>query len=448
MTGGRHPDGAGPDGRGSGRYPAWPGGEERPVERPGLGRRTARFAARRVALLFGRHGPAFRQLSISWAANVAGDTLVALGLAGTLFFDVPTAEARGKVALYLALTLAPFAVIAPMLTGLFARFPGAYRGALTVGSTMRAVTATAMVVVGLNTLWLFPLAFAMLVFSRLFGISKSSLLPVALPEAVQLVAANALLARIGMYAGAVAVPVGALASQVDPRFTLVLAVVVFLVSAFTGLGLPDPRRAGEGAPETGEVRRWDPAVHAQGTPGAMRVIRIVRSATAGVRLLNGFLLALLAFEFRGADAGALDFGALIGAAGAGFGLASFISPLLERRLREEPMVVAALAIEAAAAFIAGQFFGLAAAAALAAAAGLAWGTAKFAFDGMQQRRIHPDGRGSAFTRAETLFQLAWVLGAIIPVTVALDAEVGLAMAGVVALAAQTLFVAGLLGSRI
>ncbi|HUU61652.1 MAG TPA: MFS transporter, partial [Acidimicrobiia bacterium] len=108
------------------------------------------------------------------------------------------------------------------------------------------------------------------------------------------------------------------------------------------------------------------------------------------------------------------------------------------------MVVAALAVEAAAAFVAGQFFSLWAAALLAGAAGLAWGTAKFGFDGLLQGVVHPDRRGSAFTRSETLFQLAWVLGAVLPVAVHIPAGVGLAVAGGVALAAQTVFVSGLL----
>ena len=112
--------------------------------------------------------------------------------------------------------------------------------------------------------------------------------------------------------------------------------------------------------------------------------------------------------------------------------------------REEPMMVAALAVEAAAAFIAGQFFSLWAAALLAGSAGLAWGTAKFGFDALLQDVVHPDRRGSAFTRAETLFQLAWVVGAVLPVAVSVPAEVGLAVAGVTALAAQTVFVSRLL----
>lgn len=387
--------------------------------------------------MFSRNGPAFKQLGVSWAANVAGDTLVTVALAQTLFFGVPSADARGNVALYLALTLAPFAVIAPILGGIFARFRGVYRAALTLASVLRTVLAVVMML-GLATLWLYPLAFGMLVLSRLFGISKSSLLPVALPAPVALVSANAVLARIGILAGAIVVPLGALAVQVDPAVALALAAVFFGIAAFTSLGLPNPRR----------LEDMDVDLDAADDPVLpLRNLRLARFATAGARLLNGFLLLLLAFEFRDADARALDFGALIGAGGFGYGLASIVSPWLERRLREEPMVVAALAVEAAAAFIAGQFFGLAAAAALAAAAGLAWGTAKFAFDGLLQATVHPDKRGTAFTRSETLFQLAWVVGAIIPVTLTIPAEVGLAVAGVFALAAQTLFVSSLLVER-
>jgi hypothetical protein len=402
-----------------------------------LVRRTARAALIRVDAAFSRKGPAFKQLSVSWSANVAGDTLVAVALAGTLFFDVPSAEARDKVALYLLITLAPFAVVAPVLTAVFGRFPGAYRAVLTAAAALRGLLAVVMAF-GLQTLWLFPLAFGMLVLSRLYGISKSSMLPVALPEPVALVAANAQLARFGIYAGAVAGAVGVGLAQLDSALVLVVAAVCFTFAAFTGLGLPDPRLAAAG----GGAQRG-PAPSRAAFIQYQRSLRLSRLATAVVRLLNGFLLALLAFEFKEGGS-ALDFSALIGAAGVGFGLASVVSPWLERHLREEPMVVAALAVEAAAAFVAGQFFSLGAAAGLAGAAGLAWGTAKFGFDGLLQSVVHPARRGGAFTRAETLFQLAWVVGAVLPVGMPIPAEVGLAVAGGVALAAQTVFVAGLL----
>lgn len=392
--------------------------------------------------MFSRHGPAFRQLSVSWAANVAGDTLVSVALAGTLFFSVPSTEARANVALYLALTLAPFTVIAPVLGGLFARLRGVYRAVLTVSSALRTVLAVVMMM-GLTTLWLYPLAFGMLVLSRLYGISKSSMLPIALPQPVALVGANALLARIGILAGAVVLPVGALAAGVDPALALALAAACFALSTISSVRLPDPRDAARRDLELGVEDVLAPMPIA---PPA-RALRLARLATAGVRLINGFLLLLLAFAFRDAGSGGFDFAALIVAGGAGYGLASMVSPPLERVVREEPMVVAALALEAAAAFLAGLFFNLAAAAALAAAAGLAWGTAKFAFDGLLQVSVEADRRGAAFTRSETVFQLAWVLGAILPVTIAIDPEVGLAIAGCAALAAQTVFVAVLLGRR-
>ena len=53
--------------------------------------------------------------------------------------------------------------------------------------------------------------------------------------------------------------------------------------------------------------------------------------------------------------------------------------------------------------------------ALAAAAGIAWGTAKFGFDGLLQSATPIASRGRAFTNSETMFQIAWVIGALIPV---------------------------------
>jgi hypothetical protein len=400
--------------------------------------RGSRRIARSVDELFASGGPAFRWLAESHAASTAGDTLVTLALAGTLFFDVPSSEARGNVALYLLLTLAPFAVLGPVLVGLFRRFPTAYRRGLATTTALRAVVALSMLVVGVAGFWLFPLAFVLLVLSRIFGISRSSILPVVLDEPVELVSANARLARIGILAAAVAVPIGALAVWVAPWPALILAAVVYLVGTWSALQVPVVDL--EPAPSE-PISRADRLRRVVALP---RGLRLARLATAGVRFLNGFLLLLVAFAFRDEDAGVLDFGFLLAAAGVGFFLASLVSPWLERRLREEPMMIAALAIEAAAAFIAAQVFALPAAAALAAAAGLAWGTAKFGFDGLLQATVEPESRGYAFTVSETIFQVAWVVGALIPVAISVPIKVGLALAGVVALLVQLLYISGLL----
>ncbi len=405
-------------------------------------KRTTKAVAYRVDEFLSAKGPRFRALALTHAFNAAGDTLVAVALADVLFLTPEASEARGNVFLYLAVTLAPFAVIGPFLGGLFARYPVAYRRGLGVASAARAVVALLMVFNLSNNIVLFPLAFLMLVFSRVHGISRNSLLPVALEGSHELVAANARMAKIGVVSGTMAALVGgglatglgALSEDAGSRAALLLSMFAFAISAIAAQGVPFPPKPDNQGQRRGVLR-------------VARSVRLAQLATAGVRFINGFLLFLLAFAFRDEEAGLFDFGFLLGAAGVGYFLGAIVAAWLERILREEPMVVAALAIEAAAAFVAAQSFGLVAGAALAAAAGFAWGVAKLAFDGLLQRSVSHNDRGRAFVRAETLFQLSWVLGALIPTALTIPSGGGLAAAGVLALGAQTLYVAGLIRPR-
>lgn len=400
--------------------------------------RVKRVGARRltgpVRSLFEAGGRGFRDLAITQVFSTASDTFVALGLAGTLFFAVPSAEARGNVALYLLLTVAPFAVIGPGLGRLLDRTPVATRTVLVAAALGRAVLAAALIG-STDSFWLFPAAFGLLVLSRVHGITRNSLLPLALDTPRALVAANARLAWIGVLAGGIAAGLGFTSLLfLDANGPLVLAAVTAAIAAFVGRALPAP---------DGEASRHD-------APGLLvklhlpRNVRMAQIATAGVRAFNGFLLLLMAFELQQADAGLLDFGALLAAAGGGFAVASRIVPAAERRIREEPMVVAALALTAGAAFGAGLWFGLVAAAALAGAAGVAWGVAKLAFDGLLQSTVPTSRRGAAFTRSETWFSVAWVLGAIVPTAIPMPVTLGLALAGFGALAAQIVYVGVLL----
>ncbi len=397
------------------------------------GRAVGASLARRLTTLFSTGGPGFRDLAVTHATSTSGDTLVALALAGTLFFQVPTAEARGNVALYLLLTAAPFAVIGPVLGVLLDRRGVAARTALVGSALARAVVVVALVG-RLDTLLLFPLAFTFLVLSRAHGIARNALLPLALDAPRALVAANGRLAWIGVLSGAATVPVGLLATWLaGPNGALILAAVVFVVAALVGRRLPQPGAGVDLGPDQAPLHLG-------------RTVRLAQVATAVVRFLNGLLILLLAFAFRDIDAPLADFGAVLAAAGAGFGAASLVAPWLARRLKEQPMVVAALAMEAAAAFTAGQWFGLPAAAFLAASAGFAWGVAKLAFDGLLQSHVPAGRRGAAFTRSETVFQLAWVAGAVLPTAVAIPTSVALPAAGFTALAAQVVYIARLLSA--
>ncbi len=390
---------------------------------------------RRVGLMFTSRGPGFRRLAQSHAGGTAGDTLVAMALGSTLFFSVPSTQARENVALYLLITLAPFGLIGPFLGGFFARFPGAYRGGLVVASALRAAVAVALAF-WLNSFLLFPLAFFLLVLSRFHGISRSSVVPIVLDDPAELVAGNAQLARIGVVGSAIIVPFGLLGVGFGhPTVTLILAVLVYVWSALSAAGLPPIRVERDRSREARQERK---------RASAPRSVRLARFATAGVRFLNGFLLLLVAFAFRDKDAGIADFSALLSAAGMGFFIAAFVTPIMHKKISEEPMVVTGLAIEAGAAFVAAQVFGLPAAAFLAAAAGFAWGTAKFGFDGLLQATVPEEGRGRAFTNAETFFQIAWVVGALIPVVPVVPVSLGLSIAGVSALAIQVTYISAVL----
>ena len=389
--------------------------------------------------MFETGGPGFRDLALTQVFSTSADTLVSLGLAGTLFFSVPSAEARGNVALYLLLTVAPFAIIGPGLGRLLERVPVATRSTLVVAALGRALLA-AVIVGRTDSLWIFPVAFGLLVLSRVYGITKNTLLPLALDQPRKLVAANARLAWIGVLAGGVAGAFGLAAMALfGANGPMVLATVSALVASWFGRKLPEPDGAPTKAPDR---KRWR-----KSRIRLPRSVRLAQLATAGVRAFNGFLLLLMAFELQQQEAGLLDFGALLAAAGGGFAIASRLVPWLEGKVREEAMVVAAMALTAGAAFSAAQWFGFLAAAALAGVAGVAWGVAKLAFDGLLQSTVVSERRGVAFTRSETAFSIAWVAGAIIPTSIPMPAPLGLVLAGFGALAAQIVYTAALLAPQ-
>ena len=78
------------------------------------------------------------------ALQSAGDATITVALAGSLFFSVPTHEARSRVALYLLITMAPFAVVAPVLGPLLDRVRHGRRTALAITMLARAALALAI----------------------------------------------------------------------------------------------------------------------------------------------------------------------------------------------------------------------------------------------------------------------------------------------------------------
>src|SRR5918995_5955286 len=136
------------------------------------------------------------------AASCAGDALVAVGLAGTIFFNVPVGEARVRVALYLLVTMAPFALLAPLVGPVLDRFRHGRRYALATTMLARAFLAFA-IADRLDAWILYPAAFGVLVLSRAYGVARSAAVPRVLPDRLSLVEANARASLAGTVAAGV-----------------------------------------------------------------------------------------------------------------------------------------------------------------------------------------------------------------------------------------------------
>lgn len=399
------------------------------VDDESLVRIAARRAAKRIRAE--AETPEFGRLLILQAASATGDALLALALAGTLFFSVPEADARGKVALYLVLTMAPFAVVGPLL----ARFLDAHRGGLRTAMFLSSIGRAVLCVLlasRLDSLWLFPLAFAVLVLSRAQGVVRGALLPHVVPAGRSLVAANSSLSRTSAIAGMVgALPGAALIQYPGPGTELVFAAIVYAVGAPAAFGLP---RA-QGRRTLTEQSSARTAVRAV-------AVRQAVVAAGGMRLIVGFLVFHLAFALRREEFGNVGLGLLVGGAFLGGLLGAISAPRLRKIFKEEGMLALSLFISAVAGLIGGRWFSLAIAVALTVLFGIAAGASKVAFDSIIQREIEEAARGYAFARFESTLQLAWVAGGFIALAAPIPSGPGVAGAGAIALVLMALYVAG------
>jgi Major Facilitator Superfamily len=420
---------------------------------------------------------------LAWvhAISTLGDALVAVALAGTLFFAVPVAAARPRVALYLLLTVAPFAVVAPLLGRLLDGRSGAGRLALFAAMALRAALA-ALAVARTQSLLLYPLAFGLLVCSRAHGISRTAMVPELAdptgepdgprpgeaggsrageaggPRAGEaggprpgrpavwpdLVAVNGRMARVAALGGTAGALLGVgLDRLLGGGAVLWAAAITFTAGGVLALSLPAPRRRRERDP--GAASRRDPmdrrAARLARPPGR---VRLARTANTCVRAVGGFTLFLLAFELRRQGVGTAGLGLLLAGVGVGGVIGAFLLPRAARLVREDGLMAGGLLLCGTTAWLLAGRVGVVPAAVGGLAMGAGIAAARLGFESIVQREVPPPARGTAITRAETTFQLAWVAGAVLPVAFPLPTTPSLLAAAVACLAAATTYTVGLL----
>jgi MFS family permease len=355
--------------------------------------------------------------SLTYAAmmDYAANAAIAVALANTLFFAAATAESRANVALYLLITVAPFAVVAPVIGPLLDRLQHGRRVAMALSFAGRAFLLIVMAA-HVHDWLLYPAALGFMVLAKSYGVLQAAVIPRVLPPGITLVKTNSRLTAFGLVAagvsGAVAAGISALTGSPG---ALLFTAAICVAGVFLCLRIPSWVEVTEGevpaslrAESTealGSSRRRQPM-------GRQVVVALWGNGT--VRVLTGFLTLFVAFAVKAQTEGSPGRQlALLGIVGAAAGAGSFLGNAVGARMhfgRPDQAILGCVAAGLTMAVLAALVQGIAIAAVTALVAATASAVAKVCLDAVIQRGVPEASRASAFGRSETVLQMAWVTG--------------------------------------
>jgi len=448
------------------------------TDRPG---RTHRLTAKVYGMLGadGARESGLTALMYATIANFAVDAVLAVSLAGTLFFSATTGESKGSVAAYLLVTIAPFAVLAPVIGPLLDRIRTGRRVAMSLTFAARVILA-AVLLQNFDSWLLYPAALGMLVLSKSYGVLKSSVTPRLAPENLDLVRANARLMITGHIGGSMVV--GAAAAAVAFVFSPKEALWLLLLCALVGIYLcglipstaessgdeifADPFAPTEdlgpamGAPDEEEaptvvaptassassslIGRWRRSMSVR-FPDATRT---AMWGTAMQRLGTGFMTIYVAFVAKSSHtlSGAEQL-ALLGVVGAAGGVGTFLGNTVGSRVkfaRPRFTVIMLAVVSLASVVVAAVVDGVPTAAVATLLLSLGSAISKSCLDATIQSGLDQSAQASAFGLSETILQLSWVLGGTLGLLLPTELTVGMA---VLAATGTVFFVNVILASR-
>lgn len=404
-------------------------------------RLTARGAQafHRAASADGADRSGLTALTYAWMANYASDATLAVALANTLFFSAASAESKSKVALYLLVTVAPFALVAPVIGPALDRVQRGRRVAMAVSTAGQGVLAVVLAL-WMDTWALYPAALGIMVLSKSFGVLKAAVTPRVLPPRITLVTTNSRLTVFGLVASGVA---GAVAAAVAWLFgspgAAWLTAGICLAAVWLCLRIPAWVEVTEGEVPTTIISavRPGPAGGDARRPRAAMSRDVVSAlwANGTIRSLTGFLMLFAAFVVKNETEGAPgDQLVLLGVVGAAAGAGGFLGNVVgarQRFRRPRVLVVVCLVLALAAVVLAATLTGLATAAVAALVAATTSALLKVCLDAVVQRDMPEASRASAFGRSETILQLAWVFGGALGVLLPPTWWIGFTVIGVV-----------------
>ena len=166
---------------------------------------------------------------------------MAVALAGTVFFNTSLHQARSQVVLYLVLTMAPFALLAPFIGPMLDRVRQGRRYILMGTLLARGAAVLGHVRGGPgDPVTLFPAAFGVLVLQKAYAITRSSVTPRLLPAEITLVTANARNGLAAVLASTIAAPIAfGIQHYIGAAWVLRIGTLVYLGATVLGTRVPD-----------------------------------------------------------------------------------------------------------------------------------------------------------------------------------------------------------------
>lgn len=371
-------------------------------------------AFRRATTADGADKSGLTRLTYAVMLNYASDAAMAVALANTLFFAATSGQGRGRVALYLFITIAPFALVAPVIGPALDRIQRGRRLAMCVSSVGQALMAMIMAL-HFDDWGLYPAALGMMVLSKSFTVLKSAITPRVVPPDITLSKTNARLTVFGLAAGGV---FGALTSSVSSIAgspgALWFTALICLAAAWQSMRIPAWVEVTEGEVPTSLMADKEPRKRRRSL-GPEVVIALWGNGS--IRVLTGFLMMFAAFAVKAhaEQSGDSPFMQLVmlGLIGAAAGAGGFVGNALGSRLQfDQPnhVVLAAGVATLASTLIAAVFGGIVTAAVVGLVGSTASALAKVSLDAVVQAHLPEESRASAFGRSETVLQLAWCFG--------------------------------------
>jgi len=369
-------------------------------------------------------------LATAQGLAAAGDAFVSVSLAGSLFFNVSPNASRQQVLLYLLITMAPLAVLSPLVGPAVDRFRRSQRFVAASFYVARGVFCLVLAVTLLQVTF-YPVVLLLLIASKASGIVKQTLVQTLVDDPEELVATNARLARFASVTAALGVvaATGVFAAA-GPEWSLRVGAVLF---AFAGLAVLQARPRSTAADIPDDVEYAE--TH-------LPTVVVSSIGLLAIRAAVGFFIFTLAFTLRRSAEPALVYGLAAAAYGIGAFVGHTAATVLRRWFSEEQLIGLSLALPAV--FTAIGMLGASVPLLIVTSGlvGLSTTLGRSAFDGLLQRRAPEALLGRAGARYETRFQLAWVFGGLLATAISLPVEVSMTVLTAIYVPALVVFIRG------